>query len=76
MKRKRYLTEWDRRHAWRTATRRCRTYVFAAIAGGVSVALAVFSNAPPLAILAASLATYAACLLAGYHLAKRQLARP
>jgi uncharacterized membrane protein len=74
MKRKRYITEWDRRHAWRIATRRCRTSLFAALGGAAGVALAIFTDAPPFAILAASLATYAACLIAGYYLAKRQLA--
>lgn len=74
--RKKYLTEWDRRHAFRIANRKLLLATGFCLAGTGAIAACIASNAPLLAILAACGLTLASCAAGGWHLAKRQLARP
>lgn len=76
MKPQRYETEWDRRHAQRSARSRLATATLCAAIGAAIVFAGVLGNLPPFPVLAASLWTLGAAIVAGYRLAQFQRARP
>ncbi len=72
----RYLTEWDRRHAQRTARRKLVASLACGVIGAAMVFAGVLGNLPPFPVLAASLWTFAACIVAGVRLGQFHRARP